>query len=96
MELKLNFLRDLKSFGYNLQALDIIELRIHGVSSEFVGGLQAGYDLAAKQITELRIHGVDSEYLRQLRAMDRNLGQQNWCSCESTACKPTSFRRPRI
>jgi len=32
-----DFLRDLKSFGYNLQAEISSTLRIHGVSSEFVG-----------------------------------------------------------
>ena len=66
----MDYIRDARQAGYqNLTADDYVQLRIHGVETEFLRELKAaGYDLRAADIVQLRIHGVDSHYVRDLKS----------------------------
>ena len=59
----------LEGRGYgDLGVERITELRIHGVSTDFIRDSKAlGYNFTPQEIVNLRIHGVDGNYLRRLR-----------------------------
>ena len=60
-------IRDLKSYGLQPRASDLVQFKIHGVTPEYLKGLKdAGYgSLPESQITELKIHGVSTDFMRQ-------------------------------
>src|SRR6266496_6599135 len=55
----------------NLTLDQLIQLRMHGVSPEFIRGVRAAglKDLSFEQILELGIHRVDAEFIRGIYAL---------------------------
>ncbi len=53
--------------GSGLTAEKIIEMKMHGVTPEFIESMRKlGYDgLTAKELVDLRIHGVTEEYIKE-------------------------------
>ena len=51
---------------------DVVQMRIHGVTAEFVKELRAlGYnDLDVDDLVKMRIHGVTPQFIRELRISD--------------------------
>jgi hypothetical protein len=65
----LDFARGVKNAGLRASTEELIQLRSHGVTLEYVGEVRrAGYaDLQAHDLIDLRIHGVRSDFLRDLK-----------------------------
>jgi hypothetical protein len=64
------FAREIRDSGLRASSQDLIKLRIHGVSLDYIReARQAGYQsLTADDYAQLRIHGVDTNFLRELKA----------------------------
>ena len=63
------FIAGLAAQGYkNIDVEELIELRIHGVTPEYIAELKTlGLTgLTTKELKELRIHGVTGDYIREL------------------------------
>jgi hypothetical protein len=62
------YLRGIADAGYaGLPAGEIVELRQHGVPSDFVRqARELGYRFTPRELIDLRAHGVDGAYLRRL------------------------------
>jgi hypothetical protein len=77
-DISLQFARGLRDAGLYPTAGQLIDLRIHGVTAEYVRDTQAaGYrNLSVQDYIEMRIHGVDTDFLRDLRAAGYNLSSQ--------------------
>ena len=69
------FARAVHDAGMRASSKQLLELRIHGVSSDFIRDVrQAGYtDFDAQDYVQMRIHGVSSGFLRDLKADGYNL-----------------------
>jgi hypothetical protein len=79
MDINREFARDIRDSGLRASSRDLIALKIHGVTLDYVReARQAGYrDFTADDYTQLRIHGVDGGYLKRLRdAGMRNLNAE--------------------
>jgi hypothetical protein len=64
----LPYIRETRNMEYrDFTARDYIDMKIHGVSTEFLRSLKhAGYDIPSRQVIELKIHGIGNEYIRDL------------------------------
>ncbi|WP_321471000.1 hypothetical protein [uncultured Paludibaculum sp.] len=74
-DVSLDFAREVKDAGLGGSTRQLVELRIHGVTGDYIREARdAGYrDFTAHDYTQLRIHGVNTDYLRQLREAGYNL-----------------------
>ncbi len=56
----MKFVRDLKNLGYHATADDLITMRIHGVTIEYIHDLRSKglKDLSIDQLVSLKIHGI--------------------------------------
>ncbi|QOY88623.1 hypothetical protein [Paludibaculum fermentans] len=74
-EVSLDFAREVKDAGLGASTKQLIELRIHGVSGDYIReAREAGYrDFSARDYTQLRIHGVNTDFLRDLQRAGYNL-----------------------
>lgn len=63
-----------KAVSSELTADQIIELKMHDVSPEFIESMRkAGLDnLTARELSQLRIHGITEEFVRQARGWSGN------------------------
>jgi len=66
----LDFARQVKNAGLNASTRQLVELRIHGIDSDYIREtMDAGYrNMAAKDMVEMKIHGVSTAFLRDLKA----------------------------
>jgi hypothetical protein len=64
----LPYIRETLNAGYrDFTPRDYIDMKIHGVGTEFLRALKhAGYDIASREVIELKIHGIGNEYIRDL------------------------------
>lgn len=71
----LQFAREVKEAGLGASTRQLVELRIHGVDSNYIREARdAGYkDFTAKDYTEMRIHGVSTAFLKDLKKSGYNL-----------------------
>jgi len=71
----LEFARAVKDAGLHATTSDLIRLRNHGVTLEYIADTRAaGYrDLTVADFVELRNHGVSTGYLRDLKSFGFNL-----------------------
>lgn len=78
MDISLQFARGLRDAGLHPTTGELIDLRIHGVSAEYVRDTQAaGYrNLSVQDYIDMRIHGVDTDFIRDLRAAGYNLSSK--------------------
>ena len=74
-DLNLGYAQAIKDTGLNSSISDLIDLRDHDVSSDYVRAvrLEGFTDLSAPNISELRDHGVDPNYLKAIKAAGPNL-----------------------
>jgi hypothetical protein len=75
MDINREFARDIRDSGLRASSRDLIGLKIHGVTLNYVReARQAGYrDFTADDYAQLRIHGVDTDFLRELKAAGYDL-----------------------
>jgi hypothetical protein len=69
LDVSREFIRDLKSLGYeNLTLDEVTSMRIHGASPEYIRELRKlGYsDLPVESLVNLRIHGATPEFIRAM------------------------------
>jgi len=64
-------MRELKKYGLQPAAADLVQLKIHGVSTNYLKGLKdAGYGgLLASEITDLAIHGVSVDFIEDSKSL---------------------------
>lgn len=74
-DVTLGYAQAVKETGLTSSLSDLVELRDHGVTSDYVRAVrQEGFtDLSASDISRLRDHGVDPHYLKAIRAAGPNL-----------------------
>jgi hypothetical protein len=74
----LDLARAARDAGLNASTDQLIGLRIHGVSPEYIERMQdAGYrTLTAQNYIDMRIHGVSPEFVRDLKAAGYDLSAQ--------------------
>ena len=75
MDINRAFAREIRESGLRASTSDLIRLRIHGISLDYIReARQAGYqDFSADDYVQLRIHGVDTGLLRDLRTAGYDL-----------------------
>jgi hypothetical protein len=75
MDINREFAREIHDSGLRASSQDLIALRIHGVTLDYIrAARQAGYqNFTAEDYTQLRIHGVETEFLRELKAAGYDL-----------------------
>jgi len=74
LDVNLDFARAVRDAGFHASAQELIELRVHGVTPEYMKALQdAGYSgLRVEEITRLRIHGVQPDFIQEARRLGHN------------------------
>jgi hypothetical protein len=74
----LDFARAVRNSGLNASTNQLIELRIHGVTVDYIRDMEAaGYrGLSVQNYVDLRIHGVTPEFVRDLKAAGYDLAAQ--------------------
>jgi hypothetical protein len=75
MDIGRDFAREIRDAGLRASINDLLQLRIHGVTLDYVReARQAGYqNFSADDYAQLRIHGVDTDFLRELKAAGYDL-----------------------
>jgi hypothetical protein len=75
MDIDRAFAREIRDTGMRASSRDLIQLRIHGVTLDYVReARQAGYqNFSAEDYAQLRIHGVTNEFLRELKSAGYDL-----------------------
>jgi hypothetical protein len=75
MDINRAFARDIRDSGLRASSQDLIGLKMHGVTVDYVReARQAGYrDFTADDYAQLRIHGVNTDFLRELKAAGYDL-----------------------
>ena len=75
MDITREFAREIHDAGLRASSHDLIALKIHGVTLDYVReARREGYqDFNADDYTQLRIHGVDTKFLRDLKDAGYNL-----------------------
>jgi len=75
MDINRAFARDIRDSGLRASSRDLIALKIHGVTLDYLReARQAGYrDFTADDYVQLRIHGVGTDFLRELKAAGYDL-----------------------
>ncbi len=70
MDINREFAREIRDSGLRASSQDLIALKIHGVTLDYVrDARQAGYqNFTADDYAQLRIHGVETAFLRDLKA----------------------------
>ena len=79
LNVSLDYARAIRDAGVRASTKELIQLRIHGVSSDYVNEARtAGYpNLTASDIVQFRIHGVSTAFLRDLKEAGYNLTTQD-------------------
>ena len=75
MDIDRRFAREIHDSGLRASSQDLIGLKIHGVSLDYIReARRAGYEtFTADDYVQLRIHGVGTDFLRELRAAGYDL-----------------------
>lgn len=77
-DISLEFARYVRDTGLNASTKELIELRIHGVTREYIAEMRGfGYtELTARELVEMKIHGVKPEFVRGLKAAGYQLSSR--------------------
>lgn len=77
-EISLEFARYVRDTGLRASTRELIELRIHGVTKEYIAEMRGfGFtELVARDFVEMKIHGVKPEFVRGLKAAGYNLSSR--------------------
>lgn len=78
-DVTLDFAKGVKSAGLGASTEELIQMRTHGVTLEYVDDVRrSGYaDLRAHDLIDLRVHGVRSDFLRDLKDAGYDLPARN-------------------
>lgn len=68
-DISLEFARTVRTAGLNASIRELMDLRVHGVSTEYIRETQAlGFTkLSARDYVEMKIHGVQTDFMRDLK-----------------------------
>jgi beta-lactamase regulating signal transducer with metallopeptidase domain len=93
-DVTLGYAQAVRDTGLTSSISDLIELRDHGVRSDYVRAVrQEGFtDLSASDISELRDHGVDPSYLKAIKAAGPNLSIEEIDSLYDHGVKPDYYK----
>lgn len=74
-DISLDFARYIRDTGLKASTRELIDLRIHGVTKEYIGEMRSfGFtELVARDFVEMKIHGVKPEFVRGLKSAGYNL-----------------------
>jgi hypothetical protein len=74
-DISLEFARFIRDSGLRASTRELIDLRIHGVTREYIAEMRGfGFtELVARDFVEMKIHGVKPEFVRGLKAAGYNL-----------------------
>jgi hypothetical protein len=74
MEIHLDFAREVRNAGLRASSQDLVALKAHGVTPEYLKGLRdGGYDnLRVEEIDQLRMHGVEPRFIQEARRLGYN------------------------
>ena len=66
-----SYIDELNSVGVvNVDVDTLIQLRVHGVSAEYIRGMRAtGFNPDVEQLVAMRVQGVTPEYVKEIRSM---------------------------
>ena len=69
MDINREFAREIRDSGLRASSQDLIKLKIHGVTLDYIrGARRVGFqNFTADDFVQLRIHGVDTNFLRDLK-----------------------------
>ena len=92
-DVTLSYSRAVRDTGLTSSIADLVELRDHGVSSDYVRAVrQEGFtDLSASSISELRDHGVEPKYLKAIKAGNPDLSIEAIDSLYDHGVKPDYY-----
>jgi hypothetical protein len=78
-DVTLKFARGARDAGLHATTGQLIELRIHGVTLDYLRETsEAGYrNLSAQEFIDMKIHGVDTDYLRDLKTFGYDLSPKD-------------------
>jgi hypothetical protein len=93
-DVTLTYARAVRDTGLTSSIADLVELRDHGVSSDYVRAVrQEGFtDLSASSISELRDHGVEPKYLKAIKADNPDLSIEAIDSLYDHGVKPDYYK----
>jgi beta-lactamase regulating signal transducer with metallopeptidase domain len=93
-DVTLSYARAVRDTGLTSSIADLVELRDHGVSSDYVRAVrQEGFtDLSASSISELRDHGVEPKYLKAIKADNPDLSIEAIDSLYDHGVKPDYYK----
>jgi beta-lactamase regulating signal transducer with metallopeptidase domain len=93
-DVTLAYAQAVRDTGLTSSLSDLIDLRDHGVSSDYVRAVrQEGFtNLSAPEISKLRDHGVDAKYLKAVKAADPNLAIDSIDSLYDHGVKPDYYK----
>ena len=93
-DVTLGYAQAVRDTGLTSSLSDLIDLRDHGVSSDYVRAVrQEGFTkLSAPEISELRDHGVDAKYLKAIKAADPSLSIDAIDSLYDHGVKPDFYK----
>jgi beta-lactamase regulating signal transducer with metallopeptidase domain len=93
-DVTLSYSRAVRDTGLTSSIADLVELRDHGVSSDYVRAVrQEGFtDLSASSISELRDHGVEPNYLKAIKADNPDLSIEAIDSLYDHGVKPDYYK----
>jgi hypothetical protein len=93
-DVTLNYAQAVRDTGLTTSVSDLIGLRDHGVSSDYVRAVrQEGFtNLTAADISDLRDHGVEPSYLKAIKAADPNLSIDAIDSLYDHGVKPDYYK----
>ena len=96
-DVTLSYARAVRDTGLTSSIADLVELRDHGVSSDYVRAVrQEGFtDLSASSISELRDHGVEPKYLKAIKAGNPDLSIEAIDSLYDHGVKPDYYKSMR-
>jgi len=72
LDVSTSFIRTMQSMGYRETLDTYIEMRLFGVSQQFIQDLKdAGYaNVPAKKLVALKVHGIDLNFIRAMNAIE--------------------------
>ena len=94
-DVTLSYAREVRDTGLTTSIGDLVDLRDHGVSSDYVRAVrQEGFtNLSSSNISELRDHGVDTKYLKAIKADNPDLSIEAIDNLYDHGVKPDYYDR---
>lgn len=93
-DVTLQFARDVKAAGVPSTSKELLEMRIHGVTSDYIRQMHSsGYTtLTAKEYVEMKIHGVTPELVREVKQAGYDIPARNIVEMKIHGVSPEYIR----